>query len=530
MAAQGRAIYDRRMDTRLPIVFVRGWAGGLSGIDNAVNDPFYGFNNGSTHVWNLQDEDDRYYQFGGPMLGLIQDHKYQLLVNGNQDAYLKGRSEVAANTIWVCRFYDSDASTFGKPPKSFGIPEAADYLARFITRIYEVTGKAGVLVVTHSMGGLVVRAMMASHPAAGRAVRRLFTYAAPHGGIEFELGAAEVAKIAMEWIDVFGSEIFTRRDMRKYLLTKSERAEQPYKSYNPTDWVAREGMIGAEDVCCLIGTDARDFGLPRLVVGPASDGLVQIRNAQLTGSPRTFVHRSHTGARGELCSAEGYENMRRFLFGRYRADVGLTGVTGGDDNLYVEVRVVIRGLDLIMNEQTIAHHCPVVIKPRLGAASPARVELATVFLLDPAGTDTTSPDLRPAAAEPAGDRRNSPTGQARYGISLQVRRKNWLGLNHAPLWSGNLLVEIGESAVTGQWIPWLYREDLNNEADLQGVSRDGNMFPLQDAGVPLPPELQSAALQITVSDRSNGGQSQPPGAEMAAAPVPSPAVAAPDPR
>ena len=67
MAAQGRAIYDRRMDTRLPIVFVRGWAGGLSGIDNAVNDPFYGFNNGSTHVWNLQDEDDRYYQFGGPM-------------------------------------------------------------------------------------------------------------------------------------------------------------------------------------------------------------------------------------------------------------------------------------------------------------------------------------------------------------------------------------------------------------------------------------------------------------------------------
>jgi pimeloyl-ACP methyl ester carboxylesterase len=494
------------METQLPIVFVRGWAGGLSGIDSVVNDPFYGFNNGSTHVWNLQDEDDRYYQFGGPMLGLIQDHKYQLLVNGSQDAYLEGRSEVAANTIWVCRFYDSDASTFGKPPKSFGIPTAADYLASFITRVYDLTGRVGVLVITHSMGGLVVRAMMASHPEAGHAVRRLFTYAAPHGGIEFEIGAAEVAKIAMEWVDVFGSGIFTRRDMRKYLLTKGEQAEQRFKNYNPTQWVTRAGMIGAEEVCCLVGTDARDYGLPRLVVGPASDGLVQIRNAQLRGSPRTFIHRSHTGARGELCSAEGYENMRRFLFGRYRADVRLTGVTTAEDELYVEVRIVIRGLDLIMNEQTVAHHCPVVLTPGSSGATAEPVELATVFLLDPRGSDTTSPDLRPAGAEPAGDRRNSPTGQARYGISLQVRRKNWLGLNHAPLWSGNLLVEISESAVTGQWIPWLYREDLNNETELQDVRTDGNRFPLTDAGAPLPPELRSAAIQISVSDRASGGQ------------------------
>ncbi len=53
---------------------------------------------------------------------------------------------------------------------------------------------------------------------------------------------------------------------------------------------------------------------------------------------------------------------------------------------------------------------------------------------------------------------------------------------------------------------WLYRDDLNNEADLQDVRRDGNVFPLQDAGAPLPPELGGAAIQITVSDRMSNPQ------------------------
>jgi len=35
---------------RLPIIYVRGFAGGSRGIDAAVDDPFYGFNAGSTHV------------------------------------------------------------------------------------------------------------------------------------------------------------------------------------------------------------------------------------------------------------------------------------------------------------------------------------------------------------------------------------------------------------------------------------------------------------------------------------------------
>lgn len=38
------------MSERLPIIYVRGFAGGQNAIDDAVDDPFYGFNEGSTHI------------------------------------------------------------------------------------------------------------------------------------------------------------------------------------------------------------------------------------------------------------------------------------------------------------------------------------------------------------------------------------------------------------------------------------------------------------------------------------------------
>jgi len=35
---------------KLPIVYVRGYAGPTAGINVQVDDPFYGFNEGATHV------------------------------------------------------------------------------------------------------------------------------------------------------------------------------------------------------------------------------------------------------------------------------------------------------------------------------------------------------------------------------------------------------------------------------------------------------------------------------------------------
>jgi hypothetical protein len=74
---------------KFPVVYVRGYAGPTTGIDAAVDDPFYGFNSGGTHVRVNGDENPQYYQFEGPMLRLLTDEGYQVLVRGGQDAYLK---------------------------------------------------------------------------------------------------------------------------------------------------------------------------------------------------------------------------------------------------------------------------------------------------------------------------------------------------------------------------------------------------------------------------------------------------------
>ena len=58
---------------RLPVVYVRGYAGATSGIDSQVDDPFYGFNLGATHVRVGGDGDPMFYQFEGPMLRLMTD-------------------------------------------------------------------------------------------------------------------------------------------------------------------------------------------------------------------------------------------------------------------------------------------------------------------------------------------------------------------------------------------------------------------------------------------------------------------------
>src|SRR4051812_44252560 len=105
--------------SKLPIVYVRGYAGGTSGIDRAVDDPLYGFNEGSVHVRVGNSSDPILYQFESPLLRLIGDDGYRLIVEGSQLAYLQERPDgkVPQATIWVHRFYDVSASTLGRKPE-----------------------------------------------------------------------------------------------------------------------------------------------------------------------------------------------------------------------------------------------------------------------------------------------------------------------------------------------------------------------------------------------------------------------------
>ncbi|MDP9696709.1 UNVERIFIED_ORG: hypothetical protein J2X79_004292 [Arthrobacter globiformis] len=162
------------MTRYLPIIYVRGFAGGTSGIDKAVDDPFYGFNEGSTHVRIGAYGIPSFLQFESPLLRLMIDHKYDLMVGGNQGALLRdaGKDQLSPKTIWVYRFYDRSASTFDRnartlersgavreeTPGPFRLEDAAQGLVHYIYEVLEKTKDAEqVYLVAHSMGGLVCR-------------------------------------------------------------------------------------------------------------------------------------------------------------------------------------------------------------------------------------------------------------------------------------------------------------------------------------------------------------------------------------
>ncbi len=145
-----------------------------------------------------------------------------------------------------------------------------------------------------------------------------------------------------------------------------------------------------ERLFCLVGTNAEDYevahGLSSRVVGARSDGLVQIDNAYVEGAYRALVHRSHSGRRGIVNSEEGYQNLRRFLFGdlEVRAElVGLdvVGREGDDLNWQLETALAIRGLPVLVHEQSAAHHCPIQIERQtVTDSTDTPLPLLTTFL------------------------------------------------------------------------------------------------------------------------------------------------------
>jgi hypothetical protein len=508
------------MAEQLPIIYVRGFAGGQAGIDAQTDDPFYGFNLGSTHVRVGARGEPTFYQFESPLLRLMIDHDYQLFVKGGQLAWLSQQPDggVDAATVWIHRFYDVSAATWGDKPERFSLERAAKDLFDLVELVLRKTGAPRVHLVAHSMGGLICRCLIQKvipelreeRPGtldAAEYIERFFTYATPHGGIEFDLGFGLLERVR----DAFGpagADIFGPDRMWAY-LNAGDPGPRP-KGWRPQEMP--DAAFPKHRIFTLIGTNPGDYdaarGLSSKFVGPKSDGLVQIENAYVPGARFAFVHRSHSGRYGIVNSEEGYQNLRRFLLGDLEVTADLVGLrlpSRPDDDVIwqAEVELAVRGLPILMHEQVAAHHCPVVLELP-GDASDRPQPLVTTFLI-------ADPNVRPE------DR-----GQARYTLHLRLlslRQHNGIfnfrdHLEQTADFDDVLVVDIG--AQEGGLVAWA---KWNSQLGVPLRRYEPSGPPLSDADpaegswvarVPLPEAAREflgpeVSVRLTVRDRAGQG-------------------------
>jgi hypothetical protein len=298
-----------------PIIYVRGYAMTQSEIDDTVSTPYMGFNQGATKIRQSWQGTIEKHIFESPLIRLMKDFGYQ----DNYSLHDRDIKSLPAKSVIIYRYYDQADTDFGNGDAP-SIVKAAQGLHDLILKTkQDVCGedlaaqaKFKVYLVAHSMGGLICRALL-QNPNIGSAesknlVDKVFTYGTPHNGID--MAGFNVPRFLGLW-DINN---FNRQNMAEYLGL-------PGNSKNVS---SLNGSFDPSRFFCLVGTNYKDYsagaGMSRRLAGEMSDGLVKISNAVVAGSPRAYVHRSHSGHYGLVNSEEGYQNLTRFLFGNYRVE------------------------------------------------------------------------------------------------------------------------------------------------------------------------------------------------------------------
>lgn len=399
-----------------PIIYVRGYAMTRGEIDATTEDPFCGFNLGSTVVRATPDEKSapRKFIFESPLVRLRSDFGYgDVYEDGIDIVDPDWTGTIPTRSVIIYRYYDP-ASTFlgsGKTPK---IEEFAKGLSTLILKVRDLVcadpendvqpKDFRCYLVAHSMGGLVCRAFLQNEALgsqlARRCVDKFFTYATPHNGIDL------IGTNVPEWLAANDVNNFSRERMAKYLSL-----EPIYKKTKRVDWIPEE-QFPSEKVFCMVATNRGDYdaaaGLSRTFAGNGSDGLVRIANASVWGvnargafsapSATAYAFRSHSGRYGIVNSEEAYQNLVRFLFGDVRVDLwcDVEGVrvpeeleaadAKGDVNaLYqFEVLAAPRGkrwflTRRVVEEDSVACRSHVELK-KATAKKPESIYLSTIFL------------------------------------------------------------------------------------------------------------------------------------------------------
>jgi hypothetical protein len=319
-----------------PIIYVRGYAGTDSDIEDTVSDPYMGFNLGSTRIRTLWTGDTERYYFESPLVRMMKDFGYR-------DVYSAGLNiteidqvppgTIEPRSITIYRYYDQVSSVFGRG-KQVAMEDFGRGLSELIIKLRDricaddEAQKASfkVYLVGHSMGGLVIRCFLQNDkigdPAARKCVDKVFTYATPHNGIELEI----IGNVP-SFFTAQSADNFNRQRMLSYLGLPA--GTEKVNTLN--------GKFDVDRFFCLIGTNPKDYtvasGWSARLVGPFSDGLVRTDNATVFDgdeaagtaklAPRAYVYRSHSGYYGIVNSEEGYQNLTRFLFGDVRIDGSL---------------------------------------------------------------------------------------------------------------------------------------------------------------------------------------------------------------
>lgn len=337
-----------------PIVYVRGYAATMGEIEETVATPYMGFNLGSTKIRRDYMGRPNKFIFESPLIRLMKDHGYiDTYVNGElveppmklvgHDGKARTSELVPARSIWIFRYYEQVSEELGTGERQ-SIPYFAADLRKFILDVRDaVCGDDAVArdafkvnLVAHSMGGLICRCYLqnicrSSSPPSdwdrnedlklneGNLVHKVFTYGTPHNGIDVKgINVPDLGDL-----DKLETGTFNRGKMRKYLKIDDETDDD---TDNETDDAnSLDGAFDPNNFFCFVGTNYRDygafFGLSKKATGPMSDGLVMCDNAYVKDAPRAFAHRAHSGPYGIVNSEEGFQNLRRFLFGDVRADV-----------------------------------------------------------------------------------------------------------------------------------------------------------------------------------------------------------------
>ncbi len=298
-----------------PIVFVHGWNFKEKKRNNTT---YCGWNDTGDGIGGMM---GRLRKEANSLLGR-GEARYTIspLVTG-QDVQLSPRAKDKKRTLWAINYYAGvQTGTY-----ALGLPGYGAYAAQIVRKICRITNSPKVKIVSHSMGTVVSRWAIQKEGIVSR-VDTFITMCAPNNGAR----AANKGKALLAVLDtVLGPLLDLNDEDMKYLQPKW--VKRNLGGRYPKVWYRgrRVGLADAIPHCfCLIGCDddsilgyARDVvslnapeGVP-FNTGVASDSIVRLDEAYYDGATRMYGYREHTDKMGLNHRLEGFEMVKRCLFG-----------------------------------------------------------------------------------------------------------------------------------------------------------------------------------------------------------------------